>query len=72
MRLRLATRAAAAPREMVRRLKATLRGMAAVTDHSEAVERELEEQLWSTDQPAFRERLAALKRRIAERGSRRR
>ena len=39
--------------------------MAAVTSHEEAVERELEAQLWSLRQPAFRERLADLQRRIA-------
>jgi enoyl-CoA hydratase len=66
--MRLAGRATAAPREMVGRLKSTLRAMAAVTDHGEAVDRELEEQLWSTGRPAFRERLEALKRRIARRG----
>ncbi len=63
---RLAARAAAAPREMVRRLKGTLRSMASVTDHGAAVERELEEQLWSVDRPEFRERLEALKRRITK------
>ncbi len=64
---RLAAQAAAAPREMVRRLKATIRSMAGVTDHAEAVDRELEEQLWSVGRPEFRDRLEALKRRIAER-----
>jgi enoyl-CoA hydratase len=67
--LRLASRATRAPREMVGRLKATLRGMAAVTDHDDAVERELEPQLWSVNQPAFKERLQVLKRRIAGRKS---
>jgi enoyl-CoA hydratase len=65
--LSLASRAAAGPREMVRRLKATLRDTAAISDHEAAVERELEPQLWSLQQPEFRERLAALKRRIARR-----
>jgi enoyl-CoA hydratase len=65
--LRLASRATRAPREMVGRLKATLRAMAAVTEHEDAVERELEAQLWSVGQPAFKERLQALKRRIAGR-----
>jgi enoyl-CoA hydratase len=65
----LASRAMRAPREMVRRLKATLRAMAAVTDHNAAVERELEPQLWSVNQTAFKERLQALKRRIAGRKS---
>ncbi len=67
--LRLATRATAAPNEMVRTLKATLRAMSAVTDHDDAVKRELEPQLWSVDQPAFRERIEALKRRITKRKS---
>lgn len=64
--VRLAARTAAAPREMVRRLKATLRDMATVDDHGDAVERELEAQLWSVEQPAFHERLAALKERITK------
>jgi len=62
---RLAGRAAAAPRELMTRLKATLRKMSSVTDHDEAVTHELEAQLWSVDQPEFRERLAALKRKIS-------
>jgi enoyl-CoA hydratase len=62
---RLAGRAAAAPPGMVRRLKATVREMAGVLDHGDAVRRELEVQLWSIGQPEFQERLAALKRRIA-------
>jgi enoyl-CoA hydratase len=65
--VRLAERATAAPPEMVRRLKATLREMEGIHDHTRAVDRELEAQVWSTGQPAFRERLEALKRRIAKR-----
>jgi enoyl-CoA hydratase len=65
--VKLAARAARAPRELMRRLKASLRGMEAVTRHDEAVERELESQLWSVGQPEFRERLAALRQRIARR-----
>ena len=38
--------------------------MAAVADHSDAVAVELEPQLWSTRQPWFAERLAALRTRI--------
>ena len=49
----------------MRKLKETLRAMASVTEHAEAVELELEPQLWSTAQPAFQERLAALKQRIS-------
>ncbi len=60
----LAGRAAAAPRELVRRTKATIADMAALDDHDTAFERELVDQLWSMDQPAFAERLAALRARI--------
>jgi glycerophosphoryl diester phosphodiesterase len=60
----LARRAAAVPRELLRRTKETLRDVAALSEHGEAVERELVTQLWSMDQPAFAERLAALQKRI--------
>lgn len=63
----LATRAAANPRELVRRTKATLAEVATVDDHPAAVERELATQLWSMDRPEFAERLAALRRRITGR-----
>ncbi|HEX7442699.1 MAG TPA: enoyl-CoA hydratase [Acidimicrobiales bacterium] len=61
----LATRAAAAPLELLLRTKATLADMTSIDDHGAAVERELETQLWSMDQPEFAERLAALQRRIS-------
>ena len=67
--LALAKRTKKAPREMVQKLKATLRAMVTISDHEEAVERELEPQLWSVDQPAFRERIQALKKRIAKKSS---
>ena len=57
--------AAAAPRELAIVTKATVQAMADVDDHPAAVERELEPQLWSTRQPWFAERLAALKARIS-------
>jgi enoyl-CoA hydratase len=56
--------AAAAPRDLVVRLKATLADMATVATHDEAVERELEPQVWSVDQPAFQQRLAEMQARI--------
>src|SRR3954452_20336364 len=56
----LAARAAAAPRELVIRTKATIAAMATIDDHETALERELEPQLWSVAQPEFRERLAAM------------
>ena len=61
----MAARAASAPRELVLVTKATIRDMADVTDHPAAVARELEPQLWSTRQPWFAERLAALQARIS-------
>ena len=61
----LAGRAAAGPPELVRRMKDTIASMGSVATHQEAVERELEPQLWSLDQPEFRARLEALRRRIS-------
>lgn len=57
--------AAQAPRELVVKTKATIQDMATIDDHQAAVERELEPQVWSLDQPAFKERLAALQQRIS-------
>jgi len=62
--VRLAARAASAPEELVRRTKATIAAVADVADHDAAVERELVDQLWSMDQPAFAERLDQLRSRI--------
>ena len=45
-------------------MKATIADMATITTHEEAVDRELEPQVWSLDQPAFRERVAALQAKI--------
>lgn len=61
----MAARAASAPRELVLVTKATIRDMADIADHPAAVARELEPQLWSTRQPWFAERLAALQARIS-------
>jgi enoyl-CoA hydratase len=61
----LAAIAAAAPRELVREVKRTLTDVALVPTHGEAVERELTSQIWSVNQPAFQERLAAMRRRIS-------
>jgi enoyl-CoA hydratase len=64
----MAAGAASAPRELVVRTKQTIQEMADVTDHPAAVQRELEPQVWSTQQPWFAERLAALQARIAKKG----
>ncbi len=63
----MAARAAAAPRELAITTKRTIADMGAIADHPAAVARELEPQLWSTRQPWFAERLAALQRRISKR-----
>jgi enoyl-CoA hydratase len=62
----MAARAASAPRELVIETKKTLAAMADVQTHPEAVARELTPQLWSTRQPWFAERLAALQAKITK------
>jgi enoyl-CoA hydratase len=61
----LAARAASAPRALAFEVKSSLRDMAAITAHEDAVERELDPQVWSVEQPWFAERLAALQKRIS-------
>ena len=61
----MAETAASAPRELAITTKATIAAMAGVDDHPAAVARELDPQLWSTRQPWFAERLAALQRKIS-------
>jgi enoyl-CoA hydratase len=63
----MAERAAAAPHELVGKVKATIADMANMGDHEAAVDRELEPQVWSIEQPAFRERVAALQAKITSR-----
>ena len=64
--IELAARAAAGPPELVRRIEETINDMADIADHPHAVERELEPQVWSVRQPAFRERLAAMRAKITK------
>jgi enoyl-CoA hydratase len=61
----MAAAAAAAPRELVAEVKRTLADVRTIDDHGAAVERELGPQVWSINQPAFQERLAALRQRIS-------
>jgi enoyl-CoA hydratase len=61
----LAAKAAAAPRDLVLEVKRTLGEIGGITTHAAAVERELDTQVWSINQPAFQERLAALQRKIS-------
>ena len=63
----LAYVAAAAPRELVVKVKGTIGAVAAIDDHHEAVLRELDPQVWSVQQPAFAERLAAMQAKISRR-----
>ena len=63
--IEIASKAARAPRELAQRLKQTLLAMPAVTEHSQAIEKELDVQVWSMDQPEFAAKLAALQARIS-------
>lgn len=63
----LATKAAQAPKELLVSMKQTILGIGEVSTHAEAVEFELGPQVWSTRQPWFRERLAALQAKISKR-----
>jgi enoyl-CoA hydratase len=61
----MAARAADAPRELVISVKQTIHDMAVIDDHPIAVQRELAPQIWSTRQPWFAERIAALQAKIS-------
>ena len=61
----MAARAASAPRDLAIETKKTIQEMADVETHPAAVKRELVPQLWSTRQPWFAERLAALQAKIS-------
>jgi enoyl-CoA hydratase len=60
----MAARAASGPPELVPVIKQTIADMASIATHVEAVERELDPQVESLNQPAFAERLAAIQARI--------
>ena len=62
----MAERAASAPHELLRRTKQTITDVVAFADHRDAVERELDPQVWSLEQPAFKERVAALQAKITK------
>jgi len=63
---RLAAQAASVPRELLEATKKTIHDMADVRTHPNAVARELDPQVWSTRQPWFKERLAALQAKISK------
>jgi enoyl-CoA hydratase len=60
----MAMRAANVPRELSTLTKRTIQEMANVATHEQAVAKELEPQVWTTRQPWFAERLAALQSRL--------
>lgn len=60
----MAAKAAAAPRDLVAKVRATIADMADVHTHDDAVDREIVPQVWSLEQPAFKERVAALQAKI--------
>jgi enoyl-CoA hydratase len=62
----MGAKAAEVPRELSITTKRTLGDMAGIGAHEDAVDREIEPQVWSTRQPWFRERLAALQARISK------
>ena len=63
----MAAKAADAPPELSTRAKETLQRMSVVGAHDEAVNVEIEAQLWSMQQPFFAERMAAMRDRIRNR-----
>jgi enoyl-CoA hydratase len=63
----LARGAAEAPRELVARTKDTISRLGSATSAREAVELEIEPQVWSAGQPEFQELLAKLQARIDSR-----
>jgi enoyl-CoA hydratase len=64
----MAKRAADVPRQLSVLIKQSLKDMAQITEHDSAVERELWPQVWTTRQPFFQERLAALQSQISSKG----
>ena len=64
--MELAQRAAGVPRALAIELKRSIAAMASVNTHDEAVAYELVPQVWSTKQPWFAERLAAIQARISK------
>lgn len=63
----MATRAAAAPRTLVQRTKATITALESIRDTDAAVAHELYPQVWSMQQPEFHEQVARWRERISGR-----
>lgn len=63
---KMAARAADIPRPLLESVKKTIQDMPNIDNHPDAVKRELEPQLWSTKQPWFAERIAAMQKKISK------
>lgn len=63
----MARNALNAPIELVKKITHTIRSIGTLDDHREAMMMELEPQAWSTEQPHFRDKVAALKKKISSR-----
>ena len=64
----IASKAGAAPRDLVLKTKRTMQDIRQVASQRGAVDHELGPQAWSTRQPAFQDRLAKLKTKISSKG----
>lgn len=63
-----AARAGAAPVELAKRAKQTIRDMRGIDEHPDAVDHELVAQVWSMTDPEFAARLASLREQISGAG----
>ncbi len=61
----MAARAGKAPRQLVLEIKQSIKDMADISVHADAVARELTPQVWSTQQPWFLEKVTALQSQIS-------
>lgn len=66
--IEMASRAAAAPKDLAVTTKRTLRATANLDSQADALEMEIRAQVASLESPAFAERLAALKAKVSKRG----
>lgn len=64
----LAAKAAKAPRELLMRTKETMHRTLAISTSDDAIDNELETQVWSMGEPAFVDMVSSLKARIATKG----
>jgi enoyl-CoA hydratase len=62
----MAAQAASFPTELMVVVKRTIADMADIATHDDAVDREIEPQVWSTRQPFFTDRLAAMRAKVTK------